>query len=704
MHATPQHRLAVAGLIVSLVASAAIYLALQVPVLGLGFANDGQRGLVVRDLPPTSPNSAVVVPGSHVLELGGLRPQPSWLIEEPDNLQTWAQYNDLLDDFRRLAADLADGRIDAVIDGRHVTLAARTRGLGDLPALFWVQLLVGVVSFLIATGVYAFRPNEIGALHFAMTGLCLLLGAGSAAVYSTRELVIDGDTLRWLSAINWIGPLGFIAALAALLRRYPRPGNYRFPLAWLLYCIAFLAWIAFVRQLWPTPSTVYWVVIALFALTFVFAWLQWQRTARHPVERATLKWYLLSIYLGSGLFVALILVPAALDIDPIATQATTIPVFIFMFIGIAFGITRYRLFDLDRWWLSAWIWFLGGISVFAVDALLLWLLGLGHETSLALALALVGWVWFPVRQWAFAHLLCNKDDLSRQLQGLVQGLFGSDSAEQLSRVLQRHLTEEWALLELQTRPGRLEKAVIDEHGQALKIPHLSGDRHLVLRHPQHGSRLFTSQDRETIELLYLLARQALEGLQERHAAREERQRILGDLHDDVGSKLLSLLHRAADADSSELARTALQDLRDVVSQPDSGMQPLDDALADWRAEAQERLDGANIAFEWEQSDIQAGEVPVFQLRHIARILREALNNVIRHADASAVSIRVEQKNDRLRLAISDNGTTGEPTNWREGRGMSNIRHRLDKLGGTGQWWCNEQGGCTLSVSIPLKGA
>jgi hypothetical protein len=47
----------------------------------------------------------------------------------------------------------------------------------------------------------------------------------------------------------------------------------------------------------------------------------------------------------------------------------------------------------------------------------------------------------------------------------------------------------------------------------------------------------------------------------------------------------------------------------------------------------------------------------------------------------------------LKLAFGDDGSVGDPTTWVEGRGMSNIRHLLNKLGSSGQWRRNERDGC-----------
>ncbi len=698
-----QLRLAVVSLVAVAVAVVALHFALQSPWLGLRFAADEGDGLRVVAVEADSPNAGRVAPGDRLLRMADLEARASWVIEEPDNLPGWGEYNALIADFNRLDRVLSEDPASAVFERGPVVLTTRPHGVADLPVLFWVQIGVGVVAFLIAAGVQAFRPRDAGAIHFAISGLGMLLSACSAAVYSSRELVIGGDLMRFFSATNWLGTLLFTAALAALLWAYPKRAESRFPLVALVYGVALATWAGVVMQLWPTPSSVYWVLLGLFSLTFALAAMQWRKTAGSPVERAALKWYLLSIYIGTGLFAAAILVPVALGIEPVASQGMMFLVFLFMFVGIAFGITRYRLFDLDRWWLAAWSWFLGGVLVICMDLFLVWLLGLGPSAALAWSLLLVGWLWFPMRQYLLARIYRDRSERHGSIQRLVQTLFSASDRHQLGTLWQRHLAEEWAVLEAEERPGNLEHPVLADDAQTMRVPHLLGHHHLALRFPQRGGRLFQKDDLERARLLLELARQALAGLTERQQAEEERRRILGDLHDDVGSKLLSLLYQAQDRDTSELAREALHDLRELVSRPEQGNQHLAEALADWRAEAQGRLESAGLTLQWQQGEVGDHELPVFRLRHMARILREALNNVIRHANAKTVRIQMElDERERLHLAIHDDGNAGDPEKWLEGRGLSNIRHRLKQLGGSARWRRNAQGGCSLSAIIPLQ--
>jgi fluoride ion exporter CrcB/FEX len=83
-------------------------------------------------------------------------------------------------------------------------------------------LLTGAGALLIGMFVLALRPADIATRLFALSGAMVTLAALSAAIYSSRELAIDGSSFRVLSALNHAGSLGFGMAMIALFLVYPR--------------------------------------------------------------------------------------------------------------------------------------------------------------------------------------------------------------------------------------------------------------------------------------------------------------------------------------------------------------------------------------------------------------------------------------------------------------------------------------------------
>ncbi len=702
MKKTPQQILTVLSLLALSFAVISLYLALQAPMLGVALSAT-DKGLTVTHIDADSPNKDTVSLNQTWREMNGIPLTADLLIEEPDQLNNWSAYQAFFQNMTHLTTAANQNRLSVVTDqDQTFSLNVRDRGLSDLPLLFWFQVCIGICGFLIATSVYAFRPQDRGAFYFALAGLGLLTFSLAAAVYSTREFMIDGDIAQWLSYTNQMGAIFFTAALVALLATYPKKLVYSKYITIAAFVSWLIIWGGFVSAAFSDIATVYLLTLLLFAASFILAYIQWRQTATLPVQRAALKWFLLSIYIGTGLFAALILIPVALEITPPASQGLMFMVFLFMFIGIAMGITRYRLFDLDRWWFAAWSWFLGGLMVIVVDLLLVSLVGLEQSTSLALSLAVIGWGYFPVRQWLFNRLQKAKRNQYQQASRLIERLFSAESPDQLGQYWRKYIDEEWSPLSIQLNAGQIQATTISDDAQSLKIPYFDQQHHLLLQYPNKGSRLFNHHDVESLTYLYALAQKALLGLQVRNQAIEEKRRILADLHDDVGSKLLSLLHRSEDSVNYDLARNALRDLREVVSQPDHGLWLLSDKLSDWRLECTDRLKARGIKLHWHQYGIHDHNVSYSSASHLARILREAINNVLKHSQASEVNITTQMTEQNLQMIIQDNGQGQSPSTWTAGRGISNIRFRVEKLNGQVSWSENEGGGILLKITLPTE--
>ncbi|RAI97714.1 histidine kinase [Chitinophaga skermanii] len=85
-----------------------------------------------------------------------------------------------------------------------------------------------------------------------------------------------------------------------------------------------------------------------------------------------------------------------------------------------------------------------------------------------------------------------------------------------------------------------------------------------------------------------------------------------------------------------------------------------------------------------------------------RIIQEAMQNAIKHAQASNIQIHLEEKAQQLLVRIIDNGkgfNAKEPT---AGLGIKNMQHRVHVLGGQITWESMLPQGTTVQVSIPIK--
>ncbi len=191
------------------------------------------------------------------------------------------------------------------------------------------------------------------------------------------------------------------------------------------------------------------------------------------------------------------------------------------------------------------------------------------------------------------------------------------------------------------------------------------------------------------------------------AVAEERQRFVRDMHDGVGGHLLSLLMRvrADDADRDEVAHeleSGLTDLRLMADSLDHVGHDLDEALAAFHRRAGQQLASAGLGFDWDQPDsLSAFKLDARAVLSLFRIMQEALSNCVRHARATRFGVAFALVDGGLEVAIEDDGVGFAAGGAEEGRGLGNIRKRVEKLGGTVVFGAGAGGkGCRILVRVP----
>ncbi|HSV71830.1 MAG TPA: ATP-binding protein [Methylibium sp.] len=187
-------------------------------------------------------------------------------------------------------------------------------------------------------------------------------------------------------------------------------------------------------------------------------------------------------------------------------------------------------------------------------------------------------------------------------------------------------------------------------------------------------------------------------------AEKERKRIAADLHDDLGAKLLTIVHTSNDERISTLAREALEEMRLSVRGIAGKPMQLADALADWRAETVSRLGDAGIEVEWsgdEPAEPRALAARVYV--QTTRILREATSNLIKHSGASRAGISCRIGED-FQLVIRDNGR-GIPMELDgkldRGHGMASMKQRAKQMQGQCLVESGPGYGTVIRLTLPL---
>jgi two-component system sensor histidine kinase DevS len=690
-----------------------------VPWLGLTLASDAKTNTVaVMGVDSAGPVAAALggrVPKA-LIAVDAIKLDAADRIEEPDFLEQYSHVSAVFADQSAIRAALDDPPValtftDAAGAVFTVEATPANRPLRDLPPLFWLQMVFGAGAALIGAWVWSLRPRDLAVAMFGFTGLGLLFSTASAAVYSSRELAIEGGLFRLLSAVNHLGAQMFGFGMVALFCLYPRRlASNRVLLA--IGAVVFIWWAADTAHLSVNPQIgSYLPVMIETAGIFALIGVQWWINRKDPLARAALRWLGLSVVVGIGGYVFGNALPVLLGNAPSLPQGLLLGSFLLIYIGLALGLGRYRLFQLDQWAYRTVFYAGGALGVLAFDAALIFALQVERVAALGVSLLLIGLVYLPLRDALWQRLTARRRTAPDDLFGwVVEAALAPPTAREARwRTLLERLFEP---LNIDESDAPFAAPAIVEDGLALGVPATSAGPALVLRFARGGRSLFAVED-------LALARQAVGLLAQAEASRvayergasEERRRIAQDLHDDVGARLLSGLHKSDLTQTRSALREAIAEIRLVVGGLAGERRPLEDVFADLSHEAFDRLAAAGVALDGPMDGAPGGppvDIDYAVQKALRSALREMVSNTIRHAQAGQMGIRAVREGDRLTIIASDDGVGMAADRPRAtdgiglGLGLSGLARRLESLGG-GVSLPPSVKGLTLELQVDLAG-
>ncbi|MEZ5538183.1 MAG: hypothetical protein R3F02_21450 [Thiolinea sp.] len=333
--------------------------------------------------------------------------------------------------------------------------------------------------------------------------------------------------------------------------------------------------------------------------------------------------------------------------------------------GATFAICTSRGFALPpEWfyWLSTDTHFAKYlVAFFAVMLLLIWLwqrLRNPHQPHLE----------NYIHDFILTFVGNNQANIKERWRVLLQRIFSASSAE--------------------ISGGNLASPELSEEGMVLLIPGLGGNYHIDLYGKQDASRLFNKADIRLSQTLNELAAYTISLQQAKQQSQSnERNRIMRDLHDDVGANLVSMIYRAKNKQDAQLAKDTLTLLRETIyTLDDDSSMRLSLAIAKWRQDIQQRCQSADIRLEWQSGDIPGHyELDARQLVNLGRILREILTNALKHAHPNRFNVQFQIQRDWLHILVRHDGMIKPLDAWTEGKGLPSIRNRIRELHGKIHW-------------------
>ena len=174
----------------------------------------------------------------------------------------------------------------------------------------------------------------------------------------------------------------------------------------------------------------------------------------------------------------------------------------------------------------------------------------------------------------------------------------------------------------------------------------------------------------------------------------ERSRISADMHDDLGagitairlyselvkSKLGNEVHPEIEKISTS-ANELLNNMNAIIWAMSSSNDSLESMMAYIRSYAQEYFDNTGISCKFIfDNEIPSVEVNGQMRKNVFLVIKEALNNIVKYAKATEVTITAKRVHDGFLLTIQDNGIGIDFDNLRHfGNGLKNMKTRMDEM-------------------------
>ena len=227
-------------------------------------------------------------------------------------------------------------------------------------------------------------------------------------------------------------------------------------------------------------------------------------------------------------------------------------------------------------------------------------------------------------------------------------------------------------------------------------------------------KIRNKQQQQEFELKSAIAK-----IETQNKLQEQRLQISRDLHDNIGSQLTFIISSVDNvkyafninndkldnklSGISNFARETIIELRDTIwamNKSQITLEDLESRIHNFVEKA--KIVKTEIAFTFKVDerliDIQFSSV---EGMNIYRAIQEAINNSIKYANATAISIDMFKENDTIKVTINDNGIGFSSDEVNLGNGIVNMQKRIKDIGGTFEMNAQKGIGTTIIFKVPM---
>jgi signal transduction histidine kinase len=210
---------------------------------------------------------------------------------------------------------------------------------------------------------------------------------------------------------------------------------------------------------------------------------------------------------------------------------------------------------------------------------------------------------------------------------------------------------------------------------------------------------------------------ATEKLLSQLAVEKLRNRISGELHDDIGSTLSGvsmysyLTNKQIENGEIDNAKVSLQiihestneivdKLGDLVWSVNPKHETIDFLFERVEQFAIQLCAAKSIAFKSSISvNLEQGTISQENIHHLYLILKEVVNNSVKYSDASELSLHVKESDGILNISVADNGKGFETSSIQWGNGLKGIKKRAIEIGAILDLKTSLGSGCTVQLTL-----
>jgi signal transduction histidine kinase len=214
-------------------------------------------------------------------------------------------------------------------------------------------------------------------------------------------------------------------------------------------------------------------------------------------------------------------------------------------------------------------------------------------------------------------------------------------------------------------------------------------------------------------------KEALARIETQNKLQEQRLRISRDLHDNIGSQLTFVTSSVENlkyglgkeetktqkklGEISNFTTQTIYELRDTIwamNKSNITSEDLQTRISNFIEKAGEAREQVDFQFIVSEGIEPGTSLTSIQGMNIYRIIQEAVNNALKHAEATSIIVNIDKLNSTYIVKIQDNGNGFNVSETEAGNGLQNIKKRASDLKGSAEIVSERAKGTTVQISFP----